>query len=212
MKQKATCTGGFCDYTMGQPKILIQTRPHHNMKQKATCTGGFCDCNMGQPKILIQTRPHPDLFLAKIKMFSRLFFISSIILTTNLITFKSAAASEVCTFTQVNPGTLVTGSGNLRTQLVTFTEAGGSPIQMNATCNEAAKITISAPIQVRGPEFTPTSSVAIVTTSFGSTKTGDTPLALPAGTTPLTINLSIDRGRRLRAGNYSYTFKFTVVR
>ena len=47
--------------------------------------------------------------------------------------------------------------------------------------------------------------------SGSSTKNGDAPLAVPAGTTPLTIDFAIDRGRSLLAGNYSYTVKFTVV-
>jgi hypothetical protein len=138
---------------------------------------------------------------------------SLVIVTANLIIFKSAIASEpLCTFSQATPGQLVTEGGTLPKKLVTFASAGGSPTKIDAICSQSANISVSAPIQVAGPEFTPLSAVATVTIPSGSsTKNGDAPLAVPAGTTPLTIDFAIDRGRSLRAGNYSYTVKFTVV-
>lgn len=146
-------------------------------------------------------------------MICRSLFIRLIIITVNLTLFKSATASEpLCTFSQATPGQLVTEGGTLPKKLVTFASAGGSPTKIDVTCTQSANISVSAPIQVAGPEFTPVSAVATVTTpSGGSTKSGDAPLALPAGTTPLTIDFSIDRGRSLRAGNYNFTVKFTTV-
>jgi hypothetical protein len=146
-------------------------------------------------------------------MIRRSLFISLIIITPNLTLFKSAIASEpLCTFSQATPGQLVTNGGTLPKKLTTLASAGGSPTKIDATCSQSANISVSAPIQVAGPEFTPVSAVATVTIPSSSfTKNGDAPLALPAGTTPLTIDFAIDRGRSLRAGNYSYTVKFTVV-
>lgn len=147
-------------------------------------------------------------------MIKKIFLFLLIILTANLTLIKSAASepSNICTFSQATPGALVTEGSTPPKKLVTFASAGGSPTKIDATCSQSANISVSAPIQVAGPEFTPVSAVATVTTPSGSsTKNGDAPLALPAGTTPLTIDFAIDRGRSLRAGNYSYTVKFTVV-
>jgi hypothetical protein len=145
-------------------------------------------------------------------MIQRLILFWFVVLSANFTLLKSAIASEpVCTFSQASPGALVT-EGSKPTKLVTFAAAGGSPTKIDATCTQAANISVSAPIQVAGPQFTPISAVATVTIPSGtSTKNGDAPLALPAGTTPLTIDFSIDKGRSLRAGNYSYTVKFTVM-
>ncbi|MFH7030088.1 MAG: hypothetical protein ACHBN1_33200 [Heteroscytonema crispum UTEX LB 1556] len=148
-------------------------------------------------------------------MIRRLVLFSVIILTANLTLFKSTAASEnseLCSFSQPTPGMLATEGNPLPTKLVSSSEAGGSPTKIDVICNQPVNLTVSAPIQIAGPQFTPVSAVATVTTLSGnSTKFGDAPLALPAGTTALSINFSIDKGRSLRAGNYSYTVKFTVV-
>ncbi len=145
-------------------------------------------------------------------MIQRVILFSVIILTANFTLLKSAIASEpLCTFSEAAPGALVT-EGSKPTKLVTFAAVGGSPTKIDATCSQAANISMSAPIQTAGPQFTPVSAVATVTIPSGtSTKNGDAPLALPAGTTPLTIDFSIDKGRSLRAGNYSYTVKFTIM-
>ncbi len=146
-------------------------------------------------------------------MIQRLILFWFLVLSANFTLLKSAIASEpLCTFSQATPGTLVTEGGNLPTKLVTFTAAGGSPTKIDVTCNQAANISVSAPIQVAGPQFTPASAVATITIVSGtSTRNGGTPLALPAGTTPLTIDFFIDKGSFLRAGNYSYTVKFTIM-
>ncbi|RUT06028.1 hypothetical protein DSM106972_032340 [Dulcicalothrix desertica PCC 7102] len=147
-------------------------------------------------------------------MIRRILFILTIIITANVGTSKSVVASEKskeCSFTQTNPGVLVS-QGNPSTKLVSFSEVGGTPTQMNVTCYKPVFLSVSAPIQVSGHSFTPVSSFAIVRTPQGnSTKTGDAPVALPEGTTPIQINFSVDRGRRLRSGNYRYIVKFTVV-
>lgn len=133
----------------------------------------------------------------------------------NLAVIKSAIAVEnrdICRFSTINPGLLVPSGKPLANQLVTFTEAGGSPIQIDVTCERAAKLIVSEPIQVAGPELKPVYSFTIVTTTSSiSTKSGDAPLNLPAGTTSLQVNLFVDKGSRLRAGNYSYTFKLNFL-
>lgn len=138
----------------------------------------------------------------------------SIIVIADFVIFKSVAASEKskeCSFTQITPGILVAQGSPSLTKLVSFTEAGGTPTQISVTCDKPVNLIVSAPIQVSGPSFTPASSFAIVTTPWGSfTKTGDAPVALPAGTTPIQVNFSVDRGRRIKAGSYKYTVKFTV--
>jgi hypothetical protein len=138
----------------------------------------------------------------------------AVVVLTNLTLLNSAVASEnsdTCNFSQTSPGILVTQGNHKPNKLVSSSEIGGSPIQFNVTCNQPANLTISAPIQISGPVFTPVSSIATVTTSYGgSAKNGDAPITLPAGTTPLSINLFIDGGDSLRAGNYSYTVKLTV--
>jgi hypothetical protein len=152
-------------------------------------------------------------------MFHKIIYKSTLfavaVLTANFTLLNSALASEnsdICNFSQTSPGILVTQGNDGGNKLVTSSEVGGSPIQFNVTCKQPANLTISVPIQISGPVFTPVSSIATVTTSYGgSTKNGDAPLTVTAGMTPLSINLFIDRGRSLRAGNYSYTVKFTVI-
>jgi hypothetical protein len=147
-------------------------------------------------------------------MIHRIPLFSIIIMTANLTMIRSAASepSNICTFSQATPGALVTEGGTLPKKLVTFASAGGSPTKIDVTCSQSANLSVSAPIQVGGPQFTPVSAVATVAIPSGSsTKNGYAPLALPVGTTPLTIDFAIDKGRSLRAGNYSYTVKFTVM-
>ena len=145
-------------------------------------------------------------------MMQKLLLFSAFILTANLTLLKSVASEPLCTFSQATPGQLVTEGSTPPKKLVTFAAAGGSPTKIDVTCSQSANLIVSAPIQVAGPQFTPISAVATVTIPSGSsTKNGDAPLAVSAGTTPLTIDFAIDKGRSLRAGNYSYTVKFTVV-
>ncbi|MBW4512115.1 MAG: hypothetical protein KME64_37300 [Scytonematopsis contorta HA4267-MV1] len=145
----------------------------------------------------------------------RLLFICLVTLFSNFVILKSAVAnqdSEICSFAKINSGVLVTVGNPRPTRLVTFSEAGGSPTQINVTCKQPARLTVSPPIQISGPEFIPVSAFTSVTNSNGnSVKSGDAPLLLPVGTTSFLINLSVDKGSRLKAGNYSYTFKFTFV-
>lgn len=139
-----------------------------------------------------------------------------VILVSNLAVLKKTVASDnssnICTFSEISPGRLVAQGTPLATKLVTFAEAGGSPTQVDVNCSKPVNLSISAPIQVVGTQFTPISAWATATASFGnSTKNGDAPIALPAGTTSLLVNYSIDKGSRLRAGKYRYIVKFTIV-
>ncbi|PAX51885.1 hypothetical protein [Brunnivagina elsteri] len=145
-----------------------------------------------------------------------------LIITTHLVGLKSAIAeptvgvpsdaNQVCSFSEGTGGQLVTEGRVMPSKLGTLDTFGGSPIKMDVTCNKPAKLVVSAPIQVGGPEFKPVSTFTNVTTATGdSTKSNEAPLALPAGTTALSINLYVDKGSRLKVGNYQYTFKFTVA-
>ncbi|NJR15378.1 MAG: hypothetical protein HC785_06485 [Calothrix sp. CSU_2_0] len=153
-----------------------------------------------------------------------------LIITTHLFGLKSAIASanrrfiaqlpvgiasdasQVCTFSEGTGGQLVTEGRVMPSKLGTLDTFGGSPIKMDITCSQPAKLVVSAPIQVGGPEFKPVSAFTTVTTASGdSTKSNEAPLTLPVGTTALSVNLYVDKGSRLKVGNYQYTFKFTVV-
>lgn len=139
-----------------------------------------------------------------------------VMLVSNLCVFKKAVAlessSEICTFSEISVGVLAAQGTHEATKLVTFSEAGGSPTQVDVNCSKPVNLSISAPIQVLGTQFTPIEAWATATASSGnSTKNGDAPIALPAGTSSLLINYSIDKGSRLRAGKYRYIVKFTVV-
>ncbi|MDJ0677541.1 MAG: hypothetical protein QNJ36_19530 [Calothrix sp. MO_167.B42] len=122
-------------------------------------------------------------------------------------------SADICTLTQINHGELVGESKTLPTKLVSLSSNGGSPTQVSLTCNQPTQLTVSHPIQISGPKFTPVSSFATVETPFrSSTNSGDSsPLSLPVGTTNLVINFSVDKGSPLPAGNYRYGVKFTIL-
>lgn len=122
-------------------------------------------------------------------------------------------SADICTLTQINHGELVGESKTLPTKLVSLSSNGGSPTQISLTCNQLTQLTVSYPIQISGPKFTPVSSFATVETPFRSwTNSGDSsPLSLPVGTTNLVINFSVDKGSPLPAGNYRYGVKFTIL-
>lgn len=150
-------------------------------------------------------------------MVSRLLLISVLTLAANVIVTKFALAenftSELCSFTEVNSGTLVPVSGTHSTRLVSLDRAGGSPTEISITCKQAVNFTVSEPIQLAGPPIKPVSTSVTVETSSGKSISSDegSTLPLPVGTTTLLFNLAIDGGKPLPAGNYRYGFKFNVI-
>ncbi|BAZ07514.1 hypothetical protein [Calothrix sp. NIES-3974] len=141
-----------------------------------------------------------------------LLFLTLILTNPYLIPTAKAESSQICTFTTTEPGDLVRSGQPRPTKFVTFADAGGTPVQMEITCQEPARLSVSAPIQLSGPELNLVVSETIITTTTGATtKTGDTPLLLPVGTTGVTVNMVIDRGQRLRAGSYRFTFKLNFM-
>jgi hypothetical protein len=140
---------------------------------------------------------------------------SLVMMTTNVVELKKSIADEtnqICTFSEGASGQLVTEGKMMPSKLVTLENAGGAAIQMDVTCSQPAKLIVSAPIQVGGPEFQPVSAFTTVTTAGGnSTKSNEAPLTLPAGTTAVSVHLYVDKGSRLKVGNYQYTFKFTFA-
>lgn len=149
-------------------------------------------------------------------MLGRFLLISISILISNVAftTHSSAEAksSNVCTFTQVNSGELVTQRSTLPTKLVNSHDAGGYPTEVSVTCKQPARLSVLNLIQVAGPKFNPISSLVSIETHQGtSTSRGSSPLSLPRGTTPLKIFLSIDKGSPLEAGNYRYDVNFIIT-
>jgi hypothetical protein len=148
-------------------------------------------------------------------MIPRLALVSIFILAITLVLAPKtyAQSTDTCTFSQTSSGELVGDGGTLPTQLVSFSTSGGSPTQISVNCKEPVNLSVSEPIQIAGPAFNPVSSlVTVETASGGSTNSrGSSPLPLPVGTTPLVINLFIDKGSLLAPGNYRYGIKFTIV-
>ncbi|MFQ4143374.1 hypothetical protein U2718_014335 [Chlorogloeopsis sp. ULAP02] len=148
-------------------------------------------------------------------MFPRLVLISIFILTISVVLTRNAYAqtTETCIFSQTVSGELVGDGGTLPTQLVSFSTAGGSPTQISVHCEEPVNLSVSEPIQIAGPAFQPVSSlVTVETANGGSTNSrSGSPLSLPVGTTPVVINLFVDKGSLLAPGNYRYGIKFTIV-
>jgi hypothetical protein len=128
---------------------------------------------------------------------------------------ESAFASQICSLVKEAPGALAADGNNgkiLASKLVTTATLGGSPMKVLVTCSQSASLTISDPIQVNGSEFKPVSAFATVTTPLGiSGKSGQTPLVLPAGTTPLVIDFSIDKGSPLKPGQYNFIVRFNFA-
>jgi hypothetical protein len=148
-------------------------------------------------------------------MMRKFLLISLVMMATSTIELQKSMADEtnqICTFSESSGGQLVTEKQIMPSKLVTSENAGGAAIQMDVTCSQPAKLIVSAPIQVGGPEFKPVSAFTTVTTAAGdSTKSNEAPLTLTAGTTAVSVNLYVDKGSRLKVGNYQYTFKFTFT-
>jgi hypothetical protein len=148
-------------------------------------------------------------------MMRKFLLIPLLMIMTSVGELKKSIANEtnqICTFSEKTGGQLVSEGKMMPSKLVTLENAGGAAIQMDVTCSQPAKLIVSAPIQVGGPEFKPVSAFTTVTTAGGdSTKSNEAPLTLAAGTTAVSVNLYVDKGSRLKVGNYQYTFKFTFA-
>lgn len=90
---------------------------------------------------------------------------------------------------------------------------GGAFGQVAVSCNQSARVTVSKPVQTAGPSFTPIYSSASINSSAGSTDSnGASPLSLPiGGYVTLDIDMIVDKGTPLTAGNYSYVTTLTIV-
>jgi len=123
-----------------------------------------------------------------------------------------AGSSDICTFTKPTDGNLVTNT-TMPTKLESFSAVGGLPTRISVSCHQPVQLTVSAPIQVAGPAFNPVSSLAIVESPTGrsTNSRSNATLPLPVGTTPLLINLSVDKGSLLKPGNYKYGVRFSIV-
>ncbi|RCJ28299.1 hypothetical protein A6S26_12265 [Nostoc sp. ATCC 43529] len=124
----------------------------------------------------------------------------------------TGSVAGVCNFDQITPGKLGLNQVTNPTAL-----AGGFPGgafgKVFVSCNQGARVSISKPQQTGGPSFTPSYSVGIINSPFGSTDSqiGNSVL-LPSGSgLPLDIDMIVDKGSTLVPGNYSYITTLTIV-
>jgi hypothetical protein len=131
-----------------------------------------------------------------------------------------------CNFGEITPGTLIpSGSASSTTSPTispTRLSAGASfgPSSPNAMpgrvfiiCNQSANLVVSKPVQTAGPTFTPMISDAKVFGPSGTTSASTAPLRLMAGTTttPLSVEMMVDKGGPLVPGTYGYRVTLTVT-
>jgi S-adenosylmethionine hydrolase len=135
------------------------------------------------------------------------------LLAFNLFAFKASASEpEICSINKISDGSLTVGNGAPVSKLSSSPEFGGVSTKISATCTQAANLSVSAPIQVAGPQIKPVSSFATVTNSAGmSAKSGERELALPPGNTDLTVDLFVDNGVSLTPGEYKFNVQFTFT-
>lgn len=142
----------------------------------------------------------------------RYLLVSTVILTVTM-TKTAIAQTSNCSFSPPTPGSLVGSGGVLPTKL-SSSDGGGTASTVSVTCNGSFSLSISSPNQTSGHSFPPVSSIATVKTSTGlstSSNQQNSPLSLSTGTTPLTINMSVDKGSPLTAGNYTFSVVLTIA-
>ncbi len=143
----------------------------------------------------------------------RYLLVSTVILTV-IMTKTVIAQTSNCSFSQLIPGYLVESGGVLPTKLASSSDVGATASEVSVTCNGSFNLIISSPTQTAGKNFTPVSSIATVQTSTGLSTSSDkqnSSLPLSAGTTPLSINLSVDKGSPIAADNYAFSVFLTIV-
>ncbi len=123
-----------------------------------------------------------------------------------------------CNFGEITPGTLMPNAPTNPTRLSAGTFFGPSspnamPGKVFISCNQSANLMVSKPLQTGGPTFTPMISDARVSGSPGTTTATGTPLRLMAGTptTPLSVEMMVDKGGPLVPGTYNYKVTLTVT-
>ncbi|MBD2451451.1 hypothetical protein H6G76_30885 [Nostoc sp. FACHB-152] len=148
-------------------------------------------------------------------MFIRLFYL--LVSTFSLaISLSSIAIAETaqsgCTFSQFLPGYLATDK-ILPTKLASLPNTGGTAIEVTVTCNQPSKLMVLPPRQTSGINFTPVSAVATVETPTGLSINSNQASSLPlsVGTTSLIINIFVDKGSPLAAGNYAFAAELTII-
>lgn len=140
--------------------------------------------------------------------------VSTVSLTINLSSIAIAdTAQSGCTFSQFSPAYLVPTDKILPTKLASFPHIGGTAIEVTVTCKQPSKLNVSLPHQTAGIKFIPVSSIATVETSAGLSINSNQVSSLPlsAGTTSLKVNIFVDKGSPLAAGNYAFSAELTIV-
>jgi hypothetical protein len=146
--------------------------------------------------------------------FTSVLLVSTAILTVTIsATAMAQTAENECSFSQFEPGYLAPGDSVLPTKLASFSHAGGTPGKVTVSCNQSFNLNVSPPRQTTGVTFTPISSIATVETSTGESTNSNqaSPLSLSAGTTPLTINISVDKASPITAGDYAFSVVLTII-
>jgi len=117
-----------------------------------------------------------------------------------------------CNFGTVTPGTMGTNTPTNPTELAAG-YPGGVMGKVSVTCNQPARVAVSAPVQTGGPAFTPVKSEAYLKSPVGSTTNmGGTPLSLPTGNAiPLDIDARVVKDGPLVPGNYNYKVTLTIT-
>lgn len=151
-----------------------------------------------------------NLLKMKLPMLVRWLLITLGIFTFE-VNFISRGLAEqkdgnVCSFTSTQIDELTDEGAIVPTKFVSYNSL------VSISCKRPAQLIVSDIIQTAGPKFNPKSRLVTVTTSVGTTTSPNgPPLALPAGTTPLKIHVSVNKGNYLDAGNYRYDIQFIIV-
>jgi hypothetical protein len=130
----------------------------------------------------------------------------------------TGSVGGACNVGQVTPGVLGTYSYNLEENPNAFStySSGGTPGQVSVSCNQDAEVSVSAPVQTGGPQFTPIFFFVDVYSSFGSSfidnnGSGIAHIISAGSGTQLEINMDIDKGVALVPGVYDFVTTVNIT-
>lgn len=143
-----------------------------------------------------------------IRRFAAVFYVLTLAFPFHL---AMAEEPELCTVTKISDGSLSSAAagGQVR-HLSSFAADSGVSSDVDVSCSRGAKLTISAS-QAEGDSLDPSFIKAIATnrTNGVSTKSGESPLELGAGTTRVSIDLVVDKPSFLVPGKYKFLVHLT---
>lgn len=148
-----------------------------------------------------------SLFASALMLASTVGFAGVASADTATVTF-SGNIGGVCSFDQSNAsGTLASYSNDY--YLLAYPGLGGTMPTLNVTCNTPGSVSITS--------TTPSSSNPVSTIVYAGFNNGsyidNTPVSVPAGTTPVTVGMYAysDTNQTLPSGNYQYTLTLTAT-